>query len=115
MLQEYKLHKEHLWWVRYVTKHNLQADSQCVQPQGNAFFYATDKETLHKHIAAWQRYIEHDGVIVQEIQPVPPDFKLHFYDLLQELPEPHRIVEDITPYLKEKPSRRCKAIRPYAR
>jgi hypothetical protein len=90
MMQEYKQDEKQLWWVRYVTKRDLESG---VPLQGDAFFYATNEEELNKLIAGWLRYIQHDGVTVQEITPVPPDFKLHFYNLLQELPEHHQIIE----------------------
>jgi hypothetical protein len=78
MQQGYQLEAKQCWWVRYISKRDLEEQGQTTSPRGNAFFYARDEEALHKDVAGWLKYIKHDGVIVQAIEPVTPDFKLEF-------------------------------------
>src|SRR5271165_2377390 len=93
MVQDQGKAEEKLWWVRYTSKRDLARQDEATPEQGNAFFCAIDEEALHKHLAGWQRYIKHDGVVVQAIEQVPLDFRLRFEtDLLQELPTSGRIV-----------------------
>jgi hypothetical protein len=91
MMQEYGQEDKKLWWVRYIQKRDLEAETP---QQRNAFFYAVDEEALRKDLAGWQRYIKHEEVIVQTIEQVPSDFRLQREPgLLQELPASGRIVQ----------------------
>jgi hypothetical protein len=94
MVREYTSHKDNetLWWVRYVSKEDLERQDGSTPVQGNAFFYASDEQALQKRLAGWQRHIKHEGVVIQVIEQVPPGFNLHFSGNLPDIPKGARIL-----------------------